>query len=118
MAVVTLIAVFPPVLFFNVTLIPQLSNVSVILRTLVLCVGVTIVVTWVMMPRLMPLFKGWLHPAGPRRRVGVPLGRARPAESAREDDAPIPLAESFPRFRPAEPISARSTGGRNQIHER
>lgn len=107
MAVVTLIAVFPPVLFFNVTLIPQLSNVSVILRTFVLCVGVTIVVTWVMMPRLMPLFKGWLHPAGPRRRIGVPLGGATPAESDPADDAPIPLAESFPRFRPAEPISAR-----------
>jgi antibiotic biosynthesis monooxygenase (ABM) superfamily enzyme len=109
MAVVTLLAVFPPVLFFNVTLIPQLSNVSVILRTLVLCVGVTVVVTWVMMPRLMRLFKGWLHPAGPRRRIGAPLGGATPAESAPNRDAALPPAESFPRFRPAEPISGRST---------
>ena len=110
MAVVTLIAVFPPVLFFNVTLIPQLSDVSVILRTFVLCVGVTIVVTWVMMPRLMPLFKGWLHPAGPRRRIGAPSGGADAGGICpRPMDAPVPLAESFPRFRPAEPISARST---------
>ncbi len=104
MAVVTLIAVFPPVLFFNVTLIPRLSNVSVVLRTLVLCVGVTIVVTWVMMPRLMPLFKGWLHPAASRRRIGAPPGGAAAAESAPMRDAPVAAAESFPRFRPAKPI--------------
>ena len=107
MAVVTLIAVFPPVLFFNVTLIPKLSGVSVVLRTLVLCVGVTIVVTWVMMPRLMPLFKGWLQPGGSRRGIGAPAGPAQ-AESAVEPDVSIPPAEAFPRFRPAEPISARS----------
>lgn len=107
MAVVTLTAVFPPVLFFNVTLIPQLKNVSVVLRTLVLCIGVTIVVTYVMMPRLMRLFKGWLHPAGARRRIGATAGGA--TDDTVVLDAPIAPAESFPRFRPAEPISNRST---------
>jgi antibiotic biosynthesis monooxygenase (ABM) superfamily enzyme len=64
MALVTLAAVFPPVLAFNVTLIPFLSNVSVVLRTFALCVSVTVVVTWVMMPRLQRLLKGWLQPPG------------------------------------------------------
>lgn len=101
MAVVTLIAVFPPVLLFNVTLIPRLRDVSVVLRTLVLCLGVTVVVTWVMMPRLTRLFKGWLHPAAVRDQSAV--------TGAAEQDAPSTPVEAFPRFRPAgEPISSRS----------
>lgn len=64
-AIVTLVAVFPPVLFFNVTVIPYLGGVSVVLRTLTLCVGVTAAVTWVMMPRLMPLAKNWLNKPKP-----------------------------------------------------
>lgn len=67
MAVITLAAVFPPVLVFNVALIPYLRDLSIVLRTLALCVAVTIVVTWVMMPRLMRLFRGWLHPSALRR---------------------------------------------------
>jgi hypothetical protein len=109
MAVVTLTAVFPPVLFFNVTLIPQLAGVSVVVRTLVLCIGVTIVVTYVMMPRLMRLFKGWLQPAGARRRMGAPAGGPAQPEAPEILDEPSTPAESFPRFRPAEPISNRST---------
>ncbi|RSM47540.1 hypothetical protein DMB66_48250 [Actinoplanes sp. ATCC 53533] len=109
MAVVTLTAVFPPVLFFNVTLIPQLSDVSVVVRTLVLCVGVTIVVTYVMMPRLMPLFKGWLNSTGGRRRTGAPAGGPAQPEAPEVLDEPSTPAEAFPRFRPAEPISNRST---------
>lgn len=77
MAVVTLTAVFPPVLVFNVTLIPRLLGISVVLRTLILCVGVTAVVTWIMMPRLMPLFKGWLNPA-PKRPPATPDYRNDP----------------------------------------
>lgn len=73
-ALVTLAAVFPPVLLFNMTLIPYLRNVSVVLRTLALCIGVTVVVTWVMMPRLMRLFKGWLQPGAQQ------LGLHRPAQ--------------------------------------
>lgn len=101
MAVVTLTAVFPPVLFFNVTLIPRLSNVSVVLRTLVLCVGVTIVVTYVMMPRLMPLFKGWLQPSAARRGNSAPAAGVAPSESPSAPEVPISAAESFPRFQPA-----------------
>jgi hypothetical protein len=62
-----------------------------------------------MMPRLMPLFKGWLNATGSRRRIGAPAGGAAAAEETAVLDAPIAPAESFPRFRPAEPISNRST---------
>lgn len=70
MALVTLTAVFPPVLLFNVTLIPRLGGLPVVLRTLVLCIGVTGVVTWVMMPRLQRLLKGWLQAQAPDRSAG------------------------------------------------
>jgi antibiotic biosynthesis monooxygenase (ABM) superfamily enzyme len=64
-ALVTLSAVFPPVLVFNMTLIPHLRNLSVLMRTFALCVAVTAVVTWVMMPRLQRLFRQWLYPPPP-----------------------------------------------------
>lgn len=85
-AVVTLAAVFPPVFVFNVTVIPFLGNVSVVLRTLALCVGVTAVVTWVMMPNLMRLLKDWLHPVAPPRRA--------------HRQAPAPVAASAALLRP------------------
>jgi antibiotic biosynthesis monooxygenase (ABM) superfamily enzyme len=109
-AIVTLTAVFPPVLFFNVTLIPRLGNVSVVIRTLVLCVGVTIVVTWVMMPRLMPLFRGFLNPGSqPGRRGGARPGRVRLETAPAMPEPSDEPTETFPRFRPAEPVSERGT---------
>ena len=111
-AIVTLTAVFPPVLFFNVTLIPRLSGVSVVLRTFVLCVGVTGAVTWIMMPRLLPLFRGFLNPVKPQRRagaVGGGIGGVDPEEPMSAPDEDDEATEVFPRFKPAaEPISNRS----------
>jgi antibiotic biosynthesis monooxygenase (ABM) superfamily enzyme len=101
MAVVTLTAVFPPVLFFNITLIPQLRNVSVVLRTLILCVGVTAVVTWIMMPRLMRLFRRWLNPDASPAPAGSGSGaayREQYTPSHQEEEA---ATEVFPRFQPA-----------------
>jgi antibiotic biosynthesis monooxygenase (ABM) superfamily enzyme len=73
-AVVTLIAMFPPVLFLNVTLIPRLGGVNILVRTMVFCAGVAVALTWVMMPRLMPLLNGWLNSAqGVSARRGVPV---------------------------------------------
>jgi len=75
-ALVTLAAVFPPVLVFNLTVIPYLGGLSVVLRTLTLCVAVTAVVTWVMMPRLLRLLKNWLNP--PLEAEGVDVGAPEP----------------------------------------
>jgi antibiotic biosynthesis monooxygenase (ABM) superfamily enzyme len=75
MAIVTLTAVFPPVLLFNVTLIPYLQDLSVVIRSVILCVGVTIITTWVMMPRLTRLLASWLNPLVGRHR--------RPRQDAR-----------------------------------
>jgi len=93
MALVTLTAVFPPVLLFNVALIPHLLGLPVVLRTLALCIGVTVVVTWVMMPRLTRLLKGWLQqPSGrnaaPYLEPPVIASARRILESAREFGAP------------------------------
>ena len=101
MAVMTLTAVFPPVLVFNVALIPYLRDLSIVLRTLALCVAVTIVVTWVMMPRLMRLFRGWLHPSAMRRGG---LHRGASAYSAREDEDPGPA-----------PVPARRYAGAGRV---
>lgn len=61
MAVVTLVAVFPAVLTTNVLVIPRLTGLSLIPRTFVLCVVVTVLMTWVLMPRLMKLLAPWLR---------------------------------------------------------
>ncbi|GAA1156211.1 antibiotic biosynthesis monooxygenase [Streptomyces hebeiensis] len=55
-------AVFPPVLVFNVTVIPYLGGLNALVRTLVLCLSVTAIVTWVLMPRLQRFLKKWLYP--------------------------------------------------------
>lgn len=82
---VNLSAVFPPVLMFNLLVIPFLKDVNFLLRTLALCLGVTAMVTWILMPRLQRLFKKWLYPSlqsirgrhkrvaadGPAQAVGV-----------------------------------------------
>lgn len=56
-------AVFPPVLIFNALVIPFLAEVNVLVKTLTLCVGVSAVVTWLVMPRLQRLLKTWLYPS-------------------------------------------------------
>lgn len=55
-------AVFPPVLIFNVLVIPFIKDANFLLRTLALCLGVTAMVIWLVMPRLQRLLKKWLHP--------------------------------------------------------
>ena len=72
LAVVSFAAVFPPVLVFNLTLIPHLLGLSVVLRSFALCVGVTIIVTWVMMPRLTRVLRFWLQPSAPAEAPRAP----------------------------------------------
>jgi antibiotic biosynthesis monooxygenase (ABM) superfamily enzyme len=95
MALVTLTAVFPPVLLFNVAVIPYLLGFPVVLRTLALCIGVTVVVTWVMMPRLTRLLKCWLQPppaqaAPPQPEPPVIASARRILDSARTMGTPRP----------------------------
>jgi antibiotic biosynthesis monooxygenase (ABM) superfamily enzyme len=59
---VNLGAVFPPDLMFNPLVIPFLEGTIFLLRTLALCLGVTAMVTWLVMPRLQRLLKKWLYP--------------------------------------------------------
>lgn len=55
-------AVFPPVLLFNVIVLPYLGDLNPFIRTLLLCLCVTALVTWILMPRLQRFFKKWLYP--------------------------------------------------------
>lgn len=55
-------AVFPPVLLFNLLVIPYLGGLNPLIRTLLLCLCVTALVTWILMPRLQRFFKKWLYP--------------------------------------------------------
>ena len=59
---VNMSAVFPPVLLFNLTVLPYLGDLNALIRTLLLCLCVTALVTWILMPRLQRFFKKWLYP--------------------------------------------------------
>jgi antibiotic biosynthesis monooxygenase (ABM) superfamily enzyme len=59
---VNMSAVFPPVLLFNLLVLPYLDDLNPLIRTLLLCLSVTAIVTWILMPRLQRFFKKWLYP--------------------------------------------------------
>lgn len=59
---VNMSAVFPPVLLFNLTVLPYLGSLNPLIRTLLLCLCVTALVTWILMPRLQRFLKKWLYP--------------------------------------------------------
>ncbi|MET8170430.1 antibiotic biosynthesis monooxygenase [Streptomyces sp. NPDC005329] len=59
---VNMSAVFPPVLLFNLIALPYLGGLNPFIRTLLLCLCVTALVTWILMPRLQRFFKKWLYP--------------------------------------------------------
>ncbi|GGW35599.1 hypothetical protein [Streptomyces caelestis] len=60
-------AVFPPVLLFNLTVLPHLGDLNALIRTLLLCLCVTALVTWIPMSRLQRFFR---RPANEQREVG------------------------------------------------
>ncbi|PAZ14987.1 hypothetical protein CLM62_16135 [Streptomyces sp. SA15] len=59
---VNMSAVFPPVLLFNLIVLPYLGGLNPFIRTLLLCLCVTAIVTWILMPRLQRFFRKWLYP--------------------------------------------------------
>ncbi|MET7567936.1 hypothetical protein ABZT04_05455 [Streptomyces sp. NPDC005492] len=59
---VNMSAVFPPVLLFNLIVLPYLGGINPLVRTLLLCLCVTALVTWILMPRLQRFLKKWLYP--------------------------------------------------------
>lgn len=59
---VNMSAVFPPVLLFNLAVLPYLNDLNPLFRTLLLCLSVTAIVTWILMPRLQRFLKKWLYP--------------------------------------------------------
>ncbi|MET8075094.1 hypothetical protein [Streptomyces sp. NPDC005303] len=59
---VNMSAVFPPVLLFNLIVLPYLGGLNPLVRTLLLCLCVTALVTWILMPRLQRFLRKWLYP--------------------------------------------------------
>ncbi|QYX75494.1 antibiotic biosynthesis monooxygenase [Streptomyces akebiae] len=55
-------AVFPPVFLFNQAILPYLNDLNPLFRTLLLCLTVAAIVTWILMPRLQRFLKKWLYP--------------------------------------------------------
>jgi uncharacterized protein len=62
MWLVTLGAVFPLALAFNLLVVPRLGFLPAVLRTLALSLTLTAMMTWLVMPRLTRLLQGWLYP--------------------------------------------------------
>ncbi|WP_436849634.1 hypothetical protein [Streptomyces avermitilis] len=58
---VNMSAVFPPVLLFDLAVLPCLGSLNPLIRTLLLCLAVTAMAAWILVPRLQDFFKKWLY---------------------------------------------------------
>ncbi len=64
MALVTLMAIVPLVLAMNVFVLPHLEAWPVVARTLLMAGTLTSLMTWVIMPRMTRVFRGFLYGRG------------------------------------------------------
>jgi uncharacterized protein len=62
MAVVTWLGIFPLVLVLSALITPLLAPIHPVLSVMVVTALVTAAMTWLVMPRLVRLFAGWLYP--------------------------------------------------------
>jgi hypothetical protein len=105
-ALVTLVGVFPAVLLVNVTVIPRVTGLPLLARTLILCVCVTGLMTWVLMPLVMKVLGPWLR----RGTVPAAAPRADSSRTAPEPPRPEPAASEPAAPEPAgAPTSTSST---------
>ena len=61
MAIATFLGVFPVAMVLNLTLGPAISSWNFFLRTAVFNACVVALLTWVVMPVVTRLLRGWLH---------------------------------------------------------
>jgi uncharacterized protein len=63
MAIVTWVGIFPTVSFVLWFIAPLMQSMPFLLRTALLTILVVVTMTWIVMPRLTKLLRGWLSPA-------------------------------------------------------
>jgi uncharacterized protein len=61
MAVATLAGVFPTSLFLSFTILPLIRDFPSILKTLIIAACMVALLTWVVMPQVTKILRGWLH---------------------------------------------------------
>ena len=61
MAIVTWIAIFVLIVIINLLLGSFLASLPMLLRSFILTVGLVILMTYIVMPRMTRLFSGWLY---------------------------------------------------------
>lgn len=69
MFVVTLAAIVPLVLLMNAFVLPHIKTWPLVGRTLVFSGTLTVLMTWVVMPRMTRLFRRWLYPPRTREQI-------------------------------------------------
>jgi uncharacterized protein len=62
---ITMLAIFPLSLAFNALVGPHVGGLALPLRTLLFSGTLVTLMTWVVMPRMTRLFRGWLYGGGP-----------------------------------------------------
>ena len=61
MAIVTVLGVWPVSMLVPWLLNPFIGNLSLTLQALIIAVGIVILLTWVVMPVLVRIFRPWLE---------------------------------------------------------
>ena len=88
MAFVAWLGIFPLGLIFSVLLGPVLSPIHPILTMMVVSALVTMSMTWLVMPRFVQLFAGWLYPKSsrisPPARGPAPYTQQKPTSTRHE----------------------------------
>jgi len=101
---VSLVAAYPLVLLFQAFIAPQIKDWPLEARSALLPLCVLTLLTYVVMPPISRLLRGWLHSSSRPRRRGRPVGSGSAPGHRRGDEAPGPGV-------PGGPVAGGSGGG-------
>jgi hypothetical protein len=93
---VSLVAAYPLVLLFQAFIAPQIKDWPLEARSALLPLCVLTLLTYVVMPPVSWLLRGWLHSSSRPRRRGRPVGSGSAPGHRRGDEAPGPGVHGGP----------------------